>query len=573
MGTNVIHNLIKRISTENHPVIQLRPGQIFQGKITQLYPGASAQMQLGQMTMTAHLEAQLEKGERYWFKVTSSEGLPRLKVLDANAKNVTNAGHVLQQLGIHQGAAQVKLTQYMIDKNIPFTRHNINEASPLLQQSPLPQKDTLQLLSSMMQRQVPVSRETFQALASLQTNQPLAETMNQLASELRVLPQQRQISEVRQILSQLLSQPHPSGGSSPLGNLLHQLLNGSHAVKNQAGLMMQQLDITKSAGVKEIVQFIQREIERPENAGIVRQLLPEAAATAQSFQNLQQMTAQQILQQFKLDSHQSSRPLLQLLSANQPQEVQQKLMQFVKEPPPIAVKELWNAMQPSNSHLNSSAGKRAGAEEQPLRTFLQQLGMQHENFIRQTFRQELIFPNKGAEQAANLKSSLLNLLQMQQLPAGIRDQAEFLLNRITGYQIISQEQQGPLQHFLVQVPLLTMQKYQDMTIQWTGKETKDGKLSEDHCRILFYLHLDTLKETIVDVQIQNRIVSVNIFNEYNKPASASATWAPVLKEALGALNYQLSSINWKQPEAAASKTAAASVYKMPEFYKGVDFRV
>lgn len=578
MEANMIQHLMKGIDPSRTSSIQLRQGQIFQGAITQIYPGGSAQLQLGQMNLTAHLEAQLEKGKSYWFRVASSEGLPRLQVMEnVAAPNHQNMGsQMLQQLGLPKGAAQEKLIQHLTQQSVPFTKQNFAQASQVMQQSPLAEKETLQLLSSMMHRQLPVTRDSFQALASLQTNQPLAETMNQLASELRSMPQSKPVAQLQQVLTQMLANAVPEESGSRLNALMQLAASGSESAKSQTGQLLQQLGITASSDVKEIRSHFRQEVMRPENSPIVRQLFPGAFTNTASGPSLQQLTNQQFFnymsQQLRLDTPQANQQLMQLLGTREPDAAQQSLNQFVREVPPAGMKEVWNAMQQlsTSSHMSS----RDASPEHPLRTFLQQLGMQHESSVKQMMQQDLLLQGKNVQQETNLKAELMNLLQTQQLSASAREQAEFLIHRITGYQMTSQEQQGPLQHLLIQVPVAMFQKYQDVTIQWSGSETKDGQMNEDHCRILFYLHLDSLKEVVVDVQIQNRIVTVNIFNESPKPFSVAAVWGPMLKEKMEEMNYQLSGINWKQPEKIASQQMkAASEYEMPRTYKGVDFRV
>ena len=41
---------------------------------------------------------------------------------------------------------------------------------------------------------------------------------------------------------------------------------------------------------------------------------------------------------------------------------------------------------------------------------------------------------------------------------------------------------------------------------------KDGKIDPDFARILFYLDLESIDKTIIDMQVQNSVVSVTVFN-------------------------------------------------------------
>ena len=83
--------------------------------------------------------------------------------------------------------------------------------------------------------------------------------------------------------------------------------------------------------------------------------------------------------------------------------------------------------------------------------------------------------------------------------------------RMNGPLLMSGE--NGVQHQLVmQVPLEFFGKRIDATLQWNGRMKEDGKIDPDFARILFYLDLHSLEKTIIDMQVQNRIVSVTVFN-------------------------------------------------------------
>ena len=96
--------------------------------------------------------------------------------------------------------------------------------------------------------------------------------------------------------------------------------------------------------------------------------------------------------------------------------------------------------------------------------------------------------------------------------------------------------------------------------------------------ILFYLQLERLNETIVDVQIQKRLVSIQVFNEHHRPQFLIDALYPLLKEKLSELNYQLSSFNWRKIEEATKgttmkQTVGIHSYEEQRMYEGVDYRV
>lgn len=581
--TNILQNLVRGLDPIHSKTIQLRPGQVFQGTINQLYPGQLAQLQLGSMTLSAQLEAQLEKGSRYWFRVMAGEGIPRLQVLEnvppssTSNQSPSNAQAVLQQLGVPQGAAYERILQQLQQLNLPFTRSNVVEGGQLLQKSSLNQQPSLEIITNMIQRGFPLTSTTFQALASMQSNQSMGETMSGLYSQLQAIPQGNPLNQqLQQMLSTILNKADPSRTTGAFHALIQQL-GGEGSTSQQAAQVAKQIGIIpENQRVTEFYIQFKSAILKPENQELLRQISP------QLFQGNQNPTAMQVMEpkalfqsvmsSARMDHPQGMQMMLQLLnptgnSANMTSQFQQWLLQQPNE----QTREIWSNVQSASRESFFLAN--GTKDESPLRMLLQQFGLQHEGDLRSMANLEV------QQKAFSLKSLLMHFLQQTtNQTMGAREQAEFLLQRVTAQQLISSDQQGPIQHTLVQAPIKMMDKYQDITIQWEGRQTKNGVIDESHCRILFYLNLDALNETVVDVQIQNRIMTLTIFNEIEKPSSVSKRWFPILKEKLSNMDYQLSTIQWKQPLKTDSSNQVFShsgnMYRKDEYgYRGVDVRI
>ncbi|MBB5354902.1 hypothetical protein HNR43_000861 [Anoxybacillus mongoliensis] len=143
-----------------------------------------------------------------------------------------------------------------------------------------------------------------------------------------------------------------------------------------------------------------------------------------------------------------------------------------------------------------------------------------------------------------------------------------LLDRMKAYQFLSTNDHS-LQHIFTQFPLLIGTHATDVTIQWRGKQRENGKMDTDYCRILFYLTMATLKETIVDVHIQQRIVHISIINDTPHVELYASALEPSLKEKLAEHGYTLSAVSVKPPMNKRSKRLPVE----PFSYKGVDYRV
>lgn len=169
----------------------------------------------------------------------------------------------------------------------------------------------------------------------------------------------------------------------------------------------------------------------------------------------------------------------------------------------------------------------------------------------------------------SIKSILLSLLK-EEHSISVREASENVINKITGYQLLSQET-GPIQNIVFQIPLsLTIGKT-DLTMQWSGRKLDNGQIDPDFCRILFYLDLEHLKELIIDMHVQNRVITIRIFNEHKEIQPITEKLLPQLKAGLDEIRYQLSSLHVES--APNKKDENQKVLSTKNTYFGVDVRI
>ncbi|MBK5497583.1 hypothetical protein JFU50_01345 [Peribacillus sp. TH14] len=208
---------------------------------------------------------------------------------------------------------------------------------------------------------------------------------------------------------------------------------------------------------------------------------------------------------------------------------------------------------------------------QQLKEWTKMLGLQLEHALAN-------MPGDGLEDLIKdletLKPLLLKLLN-EQNPASVKELAEQILNRITAQQVFSQET-GPLQNLLLTLPLNLGSSQTDLTLQWSGRKKKDGKIDPDYCRILFYLELERLKETFIDMQVQNRVIKVTVINEYSKTIEAAAdNYLTLLKANLEKMDYRLSGVLFENPVSKKNTDTKfkSALFSEKESYSGVDIRI
>ncbi|PLS16659.1 hypothetical protein CVD28_16415 [Bacillus sp. M6-12] len=199
------------------------------------------------------------------------------------------------------------------------------------------------------------------------------------------------------------------------------------------------------------------------------------------------------------------------------------------------------------------------------------LGLNLESYLAASFGKE---ENASSEDLLSLKPMLLKLLNENQ-PMTVKEAAEQVLHRITAQQLLSNDA-GPLQNLVMQIPLTMANHRTDLTLQWSGRKKSDGTIDPGYCRILFYLKLAQIKETVIDMQIQNKVIKVTVYNEAaDQLKPLSNAFLPLLKRNVEEMGYKLSSVGF---ESEATRKNPVSRQPSPlsihsDSYSGVDLRI
>ncbi|MGP7817520.1 hypothetical protein [Niallia sp. 01092] len=210
--------------------------------------------------------------------------------------------------------------------------------------------------------------------------------------------------------------------------------------------------------------------------------------------------------------------------------------------------------------------------KQQIMKMLHSIGFSYES--EQFFR--LNETNNTEVETKKLKPLLLELLKTD-IPVSTNEIANQLVDKITGLQLLSREV-GPIIQAVMQLPISFANHTKDVTVQYNGKKTKDGKIDSDYCRIMFYLDLEHLKETAIDMQIQNRVMNITIWNNHPIIQSLAAAYTNTLKEKMKQADYILLNVNSKpfskketNIKNGLSFLDIENSYK--NFYQGVDVKI
>ncbi len=197
-------------------------------------------------------------------------------------------------------------------------------------------------------------------------------------------------------------------------------------------------------------------------------------------------------------------------------------------------------------------------------------------------------PGQEARPAAEtLKGALLALAARDDVPPALREAAQTLASQVTGQQLLLSSDRGmaaPFSHMTLFVPMRGSDGDTTATVHVQTRRGRRGEWDTDNCHLLFDLRMRYLGDTVVDVQVVDRIVSLKLLSDFPGMADLIEGAREELAEGMSTAGFQLLSLTssplpqWKLGSIAASQTVdsahkavAAGAYAAKP-YKGVDYR-
>ncbi len=202
-------------------------------------------------------------------------------------------------------------------------------------------------------------------------------------------------------------------------------------------------------------------------------------------------------------------------------------------------------------------------------------------------------PRPGAEQLTQLdsiKGALLQLMAANDTPAAVRELASQLNSHITGQQLMltAERNHSLFTHVTMFVPLQDSSGNKTAAVHIQTRRGIRGELDAENCRLLFNLSMAAIGETLIDVQIVDRIVSLHVWNNHPAIQALSAEAKDELSDRLETAGYQLAllkAVSLPKEEKEGEQVAApvakeGKTPKPPDVssfsstrYKGVDLKV
>src|SRR5690606_3332875 len=186
----------------------------------------------------------------------------------------------------------------------------------------------------------------------------------------------------------------------------------------------------------------------------------------------------------------------------------------------------------------------------------------------------------------NIKSAIIQLLGQPDVSVQVKETAQQLLHAITGQQLMltAERNHSLFSHITMYIPIKDANNGQTAAVHIQTRRDRRGELDSENCRIVFDLQMKSLGPTLVDMNIVNKIVSLNLWNDHPAVAPIIESLKPEISEALYDHGYMLSSVRAtpvpiKEDETVKPEEGRAVIIP-PDIdqlsstrYKGVDFKV
>ncbi|WP_379151262.1 DNA ligase [Paenibacillus sp. sgz5001063] len=182
--------------------------------------------------------------------------------------------------------------------------------------------------------------------------------------------------------------------------------------------------------------------------------------------------------------------------------------------------------------------------------------------------------------AATLKGVLLQVLGSSEVPAAVKDAAGQLVQQLTGQQLLlNTDRTAPFAQVTMFLPLHGPDGQETASVHIQSRRGRKGELDASNCRLWFDLDMKQLGQTLVDVQVVDRIVSLKLHNDTPWVLELLEERKDEIGAAVESIGYQLSSLRTEPlPERSAGSVAIAGgsgklADYVPDSYKGVDYRI
>ncbi|ATP39335.1 hypothetical protein CSE16_04360 [Solibacillus sp. R5-41] len=615
--------------------LTFKQDQVFHGTIKKLYPDQMAEIQVGGQKLMAKLEMPLKVGDAHFFQVTNTNPQTELKVVSGPMSQTMTPtqqmNQLLETMNLPKTSEMRQVLSHFMKEQLPISKEQLVAAESWMKKLPegVLKNDALQALQRMVELKMPFTNTVFQALTQGAKTDGMSVNLANLAQLLATQQGGNDALKMNllQQIQQLAKPLDAETGGVLLSRSMQSLMDSSAAISvklqaltvlkgagilpqnatlqnwqsiqqpsttqplqsqqsglpQQVGQMIQQLAQTSPEQMKPVIEQLKAWVANENLLNIsqkeqIQQLIGRFSQIPMSKQSIEVFTKQLQEQLVKAFTDNSSSRLF--TQDERGMTVKDQLLSLIKPDSNLAVNDsllrnlvkvsanspqsaIQSALIQAEAQVKSAADSKA--MEQAIKTVLKGLGVSYEATLSSKAGDIQAIANQ-------IKPQLLALVQDLQTPPALRDAADTVLARMNGMQLLSGEN-GHQHQIVMQVPLEFFGKRMDATLQWNGRMKDDGKIDANFARILFYLNMESLEQTVIDMQVQNRVVTINVFNDHPSLEQLAIPLKETLKRGLTEKEYHLSGIFIKPFEDQTQKVATKNPIQPEEQQGGVDIRV
>ncbi len=511
------------------------------GKVLRLLGDQHALIQVGNQTIQGKLEIQLRPQAYYWFsyekKTTEQTG--RLQVVqsfDQNPKTIQDAaGKLLNAISVKPSNAALMMTGAMLKTKTPVTENDIKTAVRWMET--LPASDTKKAIETVifaLKRDLPIHSEVLSGIHAVKSPVPLHQHVSQLLQAINQSPQQGQVmAKLKEAVTTLFNSEIDVHAERLIERLVS-LTNNAKAPSASTAAGNRELSAPADSIGKSDLSLANRTEEQ-------KRVQREPVKTAADIPSKE---ARQLLIKLTESADKNNLPIVKeaanwLKAAASPADSKSPAASAVLQAAQVTDQEaevFLKAVQQTAPHL---------ADKPDVLSFLSKvktaIGARDELAFIKAFEQ-------GSEAAPDdiqsIKLALHAARGSNEVAEPVKQEADQLFHKLNG-QLFMQQDHPSYSQIVMSFPLFSKSGVQDMTVLFKGKKEADGKLDPTHCRLLFLLQLDTLKETVVDCLIQQKAMTITIETDFELQ-DAIDPMVPALKQALKEMGYSLSGVNAKK---------------------------
>ncbi len=501
--------------------LPLKAGDLIHAKLLQIENNGRAVIVINGEKMEVKLLSPLEAGKSYLFQIQLANSEILLKHVQTTTGNeetikATLISQLTRQFGIQKDSWEHRLINLAVhDEWLELGSNKLRTALEWLGQSSMKKQD-FQIIEFMSRANLPFSKTIFQSLSALYSGKDVSTLLQTLS----ISPQHETI--------QNLMRPLETKIGYRIAELAFSSLTKYHEMAKQLLNQFQQLLMGSD----------------PQSGKLLVEINATEARLLQTGSNIP-LTLEKIENMLKHEMKlQSDTPILSglgkyalsVISNSREQQIHQ--FQTIEE----------DFLQLIRTEIASEIKKGIKA-----------LGI--------NFEAELA--GQRSEGLESLKSILLQF--QEQGKSAQKQSVQELISHLHGQKLISSDI-GNMIHLLIKLPLPLLHQLKDAEISWSGNKTKNGKIDSSHCRILFHLHLEKLGETILDLQVQNRISSLHVFHTIENFEAPSGEIIDAFKLGMKQLGFHVSSIQF-QNVSEEEKNKLTPLYQLLQPKSKVDIRI